>query len=291
MVNFILHVIIVICIYTIICTSLNFMFGYGGIISICHGAFFGIGAYSGALISLKLGLPFVLEIICASAIAGLSGLVIAAPTLRLAEDYMSLATYAFGVIVYTILNNWHSLTRGPLGLPGIPPIHIFSFSFNSLWSYTCLSIFFVIVTIVLLTSWIRSPFGKLLMAIREDHVAVSAIGKNVARYKLIATFVASFFAGLAGVLLAHYHTFIDPSSFQIHESFLILGMLILGGLGTTIGPIAGAVIMVLIPEALRFVGLPSSLAAHLRQIMFSVLLIVVLLKRKEGLFGKKYTYE
>lgn len=274
-------------IYAILSVSLNFMFGYAGIISICHGAFFGIGAYGGALISLKLGLPFVLELICASTVAGLCGLVIVAPTLRLEEDYLSLATYAFGVIVYTILNNWHSLTRGPLGLPGIPPIHILSFTFDSLWSYACLVIFLVAVTVAFTTSWVRSPFGKVLMAIREDRVAVSAIGKNVALFKIIATFVSTFLAGVAGVLLAHYLTFIDPSSFLINESFLILGMVIFGGIGTIIGPIAGAVIMVFIPEALRFVGLPSFYAAHLRQLIFSLLIIVVLLRRKQGLFGKK----
>ncbi len=286
MINFILHVAIIMGIYVILSVSLNFMFGFAGIISICHGAFFGIGAYAGALISLRLGLPFVLEIVCAATITGLCGLLIAAPTLRLEEDYMSLATYAFGVIVYTVLNNWHSLTRGPLGLPAIPPIHLFSFVFDDLWSYAGLVIFFVILTVTFTTSWVRSPFGKVLMAIREDHIAVSAIGKNVALFKIIAMFVSTSFAGVAGVLLAHYLTFIDPSSFLINESFLILGMVIFGGIGTIVGPIAGAVIMIFIPEALRFIGLPSFYAAHLRQLMFSMLLIVVLLKRKQGLFGK-----
>ena len=287
MVNFILHVVILMGIYGILSVSLNFMFGYGGIISICHGAFFGIGAYAGALISLKMGLPFFLEILCASTITGLAGLLIAVPTLRLEEDYMSLATYAFGVIVYTILNNWHSLTRGPLGLPGIPPVQLLSFTISGLWSYAGLVLFCLLVVTVVMAAWVRSPFGRVLMAIRDDHVAVAAIGKNVALFKIIATFVSTFFAGIAGVLLAHYLTFIDPSSFLIHESFLILGMVIFGGIGTIAGPVAGAAIMIFIPEALRFVGLPSLYAAHLRQIIFSVLIIAVLLKRRQGLLGKK----
>jgi branched-chain amino acid transport system permease protein len=273
-------------IYTILSVSLNFMLGYGGIISICHGAFFGIGAYAGALISLRLGLPFAIEILLASSIAGLCGLLIAAPTLRLEEDYMSLATYGFGVIVFTVLNNWHSLTRGPLGLPGIPRIHLFSFVFDQLWSYSCLVIFFVGITIVCLASWIRSPFGRVLIAIREDQIAVSAIGKNAAFFKLIATLVSAFFAGTAGVLLAHYLTFIDPSTFVIQESFVILGMVVFGGMGTIVGPIAGAVIMVLIPEVLRLIGLPSFYAAHLRQLIFCILIILIMLKRTEGLLGK-----
>jgi len=287
MVNFILHVVILMGIYGILSVSLNFMFGYGGIISICHGAFFGIGAYAGALISLKMGLPFLLEILCASTITGLAGLLIAVPTLRLEEDYMSLATYAFGVIVYTILNNWHSLTRGPLGLPGIPPVQLLSFTISGLWSYAGLVLFCLLGVTVVMAAWVRSPFGRVLMAIRDDHVAVAAIGKNVALFKIIATFVSTFFAGSAGVLLAHYLTFIDPSSFLIHESFLILGMVIFGGIGTIAGPVAGAAIMIFIPEALRFVGLPSLYAAHLRQIIFSVLIIAVLLKRRQGLLGKK----
>jgi len=286
-INFALHVIIVMGIYAILSVSLNFMFGYAGIISICHGAFFGIGAYAGALISLKLGLPFALEILVASTISGFAGLIITAPTLRLEEDYMSLATYAFGVIIFTVMSNWHSLTRGPLGLPGIPPIQIFSFQFVSLWAYAGLVVVFLGITVVCMASWVRSPFGKVLMAIREDHVAVSAIGKNVAMFKIIATFISAFFAGIAGVLLAHYLTFIDPTSFLINESFLVLGMVIFGGIGTITGPIAGAAILVFIPEALRFVGLPSFYAAHLRQIIFSLLIIVVLLKRKQGLLGKR----
>ena len=227
------------------------------------------------------------EVVFAGGIAGLCGVMIAGPTLRLEEDYMSLATYAFGVIVFTILNNWHSLTRGPLGLPGIPKIHFFSFRVDQLWSYAGLVIIFVFLTIIFTTAWIRSPFGKVLMAIREDQVAVSAIGKNVAFFKIIATVVSAFFAGIAGILLAHYLTFIDPSTFVIHESFVILGMVVFGGMGTILGPIAGAVIMVFVPEALRFVGLPSFYAAHLRQLMFSVLIIVMLLKRTQGLFGKE----
>ncbi len=287
MTNFFLHVLILMGIYTILSVSLNFMLGYAGIISICHSAFFGIGAYAGALISLKLGLPFLMEIILACCITGLCGLFIAAPTLRLDEDYMSLATYAFGVIVFTVLSNWHSLTRGPLGLPGIPRVQILSFVFDQMWSYALLVVFFVIVTLVCLTSWIRSPFGKLLMAIREDEIAVSAIGKNVAFYKIVATVVSAFFAGIAGVLLAHYLTFIDPSTFVIQESFIILGMVVFGGMGTIAGPVAGAITMVLIPEALRFVGLPSSYAAHVRQVMFCLLIILILLKRPQGLFGRQ----
>jgi len=287
LVNFLFHLLILMGIYTILSVSLNFMLGYGGIISICHGAFFGIGAYAGALISLKLGLPFVVEVVLAGTIAGLCGVMVAGPTLRLDEDYMSLATYAFGVIVFTVLNNWHSLTRGPLGLPGIPKIHLFSFVVDQLWSFACLVILFVAITIFCFTSWVRSPFGKVLTAIREDPVAASAVGKNVASFKIIATLVSTFFAGIAGVLLAHYLTFIDPTTFVIQESFVILGMVVFGGMGTILGPIAGALIMVFIPEALRFVGLSSFYAAHLRQLLFSALIILILLKRTQGLLGKE----
>ena len=287
MTNFLLHILILMGIYTILSVSLNFMLGYAGIISICHGAFFGIGAYAGALLALRTGLPFGLEVVIACSITGLCGLIIAAPTLRLDEDYMSLATYAFGVIVFTVLGNWHSVTRGPLGLPGIPRVQIFSLVFDQMWSDACLVIFFVIITLACLTSWLRSPFGKLLMAIREDQIAVSAVGKNVAFFKIVATVISAFFAGIAGVLLAHYLTFIDPSTFVIHESFIILGMVVFGGMGTIVGPIAGAITMVLIPEGLRFVGLPSFYAAHLRQVLFSVLIILILLKRPQGLCGKE----
>jgi branched-chain amino acid transport system permease protein len=284
--NVLFHLLIMSGIYIILALSLNLLLGYAGLFSVGHGAFYGIGAYAAAILATKLGFPFWSEILAAACIAGLCGFVIGFPTLRLRGDYLALATFGFAVIIYTIFNNWYDLTRGPLGIRGIPKVVLFSIPLTSLWSYTILVGFFVLLTIFCIRRLTRSAFGKVLEAIREDDVAAMAIGKNIAKFKVLAFVIAAFFAGIAGVLYAHYVTFIDPSSFLIQESFLIFSMVIFGGMGSLGGSILGAAILVILPEALRFLGLPSSVAANMRQMIFGGLIVFIINWRPEGLLGK-----
>jgi branched-chain amino acid transport system permease protein len=273
-------------IYIILALSLNLLLGYAGLFSVGHGAFYGIGAYAAAILATKLGFPFWGEILAAASIAGLCGFVIGFPTLRLRGDYLALATFGFAVIIYSVFNNWYDLTRGPLGIRGIPKVVLFSIPLTSLWSYTVLVGFFVLLTIFCIRRLTYSAFGKVLEAIREDDMAATAIGKNIAKFKVLAFVIAAFFAGIAGVLYAHYVTFIDPSSFLIQESFLIFSMVIFGGMGSIGGSILGAAILVILPEALRFLGLPSAVAANMRQLIFGVLIVFIINWRPEGLLGK-----
>jgi branched-chain amino acid transport system permease protein len=284
--NVVFHLLIMSGIYIILALSLNLLLGYAGLFSVGHGAFYGIGAYAGAILATKLGFPFWGEILAAACIAGLCGFVIGFPTLRLRGDYLALATFGFAVIIYSVFNNWYDLTRGPLGIRGIPKVVLFSIPLISLWSYTILVVFFVLLTLFCLRRLTRSAFGKVLEAIREDDVAAMAIGKNIAKFKVLAFVIAAFFAGIAGVLYAHYVTFIDPSSFLIQESFLIFSMVIFGGMGSLGGSILGAAILVILPEALRFLGLPSAVAANLRQMIFGGLIVFIINWRPEGLLGK-----
>jgi branched-chain amino acid transport system permease protein len=284
--NVVFHLLIMSGIYIILALSLNLLLGYAGLFSVGHGAFYGIGAYAGAILATKLGFPFWSEILAAACIAGLCGFVIGFPTLRLRGDYLALATFGFAVIIYSVFNNWYDLTRGPLGIRGIPKVVLFSIPLISLWSYTILVVFFVLLTLFCLRRLTRSAFGKVLEAIREDDVAAMAIGKNIAKFKVLAFVIAAFFAGIAGVLYAHYVTFIDPSSFLIQESFLIFSMVIFGGMGSLGGSILGAAILVILPEALRFLGLPSAVAANLRQMIFGGLIVFIINWRPEGLLGK-----
>jgi branched-chain amino acid transport system permease protein len=140
--------------------------------------------------------------------------------------------------------------------------------------------FFVIQRIV------NSPFGRILRAIREDETAALAVGKNVNKYKIIVFAIGAFFAGIAGSLYAHYITFIDPSSFTVMESITILLMVVFGGMGSLSGSFIGAAVLVILPELLRFVGMPSSIAAPLRQMIYGLLLVVLMLKRPQGIVGK-----
>ena len=144
---------------------------------------------------------------------------------------------------------------------------------------------FVLLTLIVIHRITSSPFGRVLKAIREDETAAQSLGKNTSRYKLLSFMVGAFFAGIAGSLYAHYITFIDPSSFTVMESITVLLMVIFGGMGSISGSIVGAVILVVIPELLRFVGLPSSIAAPMRQMLYGLLLVLLMLKRPQGLMG------
>ena len=166
-----------------------------------------------------------------AAAASIVGFVIAVPALRLKGDYLALATFGFAVIVYSIAKNWVSVTRGPLGLPGIPTFSLFGYQLSAIWSYLVLVAILVWFTTFVLSRVVNSPFGRIFRGIREDEIATSALGKDVNRHKVLAFVIGAFFAGIAGSLYAHYITFIDPSSFTIMESITILLMVVFGAWG------------------------------------------------------------
>lgn len=280
------HTLIMCGIYIILTTSLNLVAGYTGLFSFCHGAFYGIGAYAGALLSVKLGFPFWAEVVVAAFIAGIGGLVIGFPALRIRGGYLALATYGFAVIIFTVLNNWDSVTGGPLGIRGIPRVEVFGFVFSSLRSFALLVGFFVFITIFCLRRLTAAPFGKVLLSIREDETAALAIGKDIARFKVLSFTIGAFFAGVAGTLYAHYIRYIDPTAFQAKESFLVYSMVILGGRGSLLGSVLAAVILVFLPEVLRFVGLPSFYGAQIRMMIYGALVVVIVIYRPHGILGK-----
>jgi len=207
-------------------------------------------------------------------------------SLRLKGDYLALATFGAGLIVYSVAKNWVELTRGPMGLPGIPGFSILGFSLDSTWSYLILVIGFSLATVFVLNRLVGGAYGRVLRSIREDEIASETLGKDTAKYKLQVFVVGAFFAGIAGSLYAHYITFIDPSSFTVMESITILLMVIFGGMGSIKGSLAGAVLLVMFPEMLRFLGMPSSIAAPMRQMIYGLLLVVFMIKRPQGLLGK-----
>lgn len=283
---YLLHILTIAGIYIILTLSLNLIVGYTGIPSLGHAAFSAVGAYTSALLALRLGLPFWVGLIAAACVAAMFGVIIGFPSLRLKGDYLALATFGFAVIVYSILKNWISLTRGPMGLPGIPKPSIFGFEFDSIISYLVLVATLAALTTFVVRRIVKSPFGRVLKAIREDETAALAMGKDVIKYKILVFVIGAFFAGIAGSLYAHYITFIDPSSFTIMESILILLMVVFGGMASIPGSILGAVILILFPELLRFLGLPNSIAASTRQMIYGLLLVILMLKRPKGLIGE-----
>jgi len=284
--DYLLHIVILINIYIILVISLDLIAGYTGLLSIAHAAFYGIGAYATALLSLHFQTNFIFNMLFGIAGAAVLGVIIGFPSLRIHDDYFVIATFGFQMIVYSVFNNWVALTRGPLGIPGIPMASLFGFAIDNHWKFLILSAIFAFLAYLLVHKLVNSPYGRVLKAIREDEVFAQALGKNVNSYKIQVFVIGGALASIAGNLYAHYITFIDPTSFTILESILVISMVIIGGAGSLHGPVFGAVILVILPEALRFVGLPSSIAANLRQIFYGGLLVLAMLYRPQGLMGK-----
>jgi branched-chain amino acid transport system permease protein len=284
--EYLLHILILIGIYVILAESLNLIVGYTGLLSIAHAAFYGVGAYVAALMALNLGSPFLVNIICAVMITGLLGALVGIPSLRIKDHYFVIATFAFQIIVFSIMNNMVAFTGGPMGLPGIPQPVIFGWVISSHIEFLFLVSAFAVLVFWVCNCIIKSPFGRVLMAIREDEVFTLAAGKNVAAYKVAVFAIGSGLAAIAGALYAHYISFIDPTSFTVMESIFILSVVIIGGAGSLWGPVVGAVLLVMLPEVLRFVGMPSSIAANMRQILYGGLLVVFMMWRPQGLVGK-----
>ncbi len=284
--EYLLHILVISGIYMILSLSLNLIVGYTGLPALGHAAFSCIGAYTSALLALNLGVSPWIGVIAGAFLAAFFGLIIGFPSVRLKGDYLALSTFGAGVIVYLIAKNWVSLTRGPMGLPGIPGFSLFGHELSETWQYLLLVSAFVVLTTFIISRLVDAPFGRVLRGIREDEIAVMAFGRNTARFKLLAFVVGAFFAGIAGSLYAHYITFIDPSSFTVMESITILLMVIFGGMGSIEGSLMGAFLLVLVPELLRFVGLPSSVAAPLRQMLYGLILVVLMIKRPQGILGR-----
>jgi len=284
--EYFLHILILINIYIIIAISLNLIAGYTGLLSLAHAAFYGIGAYATALMWLYLGTGFWINIWIGILVSAILGIIISYPSLRIYDDYFAIATFGFQMIVFSIFNNWVDFTKGPLGIPGITLPSFFGYEISSHLGYFLLSGFFAIMVYWLMKRLVNSPFGLVLKGIREDEVFTKAAGKNITKYKILVFVIGGSMASIAGALYAHYISYIDPTSFTINESIFMLSIVIIGGMASLKGSILGAVILVILPEVLRFIGLPSSVAANLRQIFYGVLLVLFMMFRPRGFLGE-----
>lgn len=267
--------------------SANFPTGLANLLSICQAAFYGIGAYFSAYFLLHWDLPFIIVALAVMVLTGICSLVVAFASTRLKGDYFILATLAFQMIVFTILYNWTDVTNGPYGIAGIPSIKLFGLiSVSGVFGYFLLTTVVMLMVVFLFNNIKSSPYGRVLSAIRSNELAVLSMGRNPVRFKNLAFFISAAFSGLAGLLYASYISYIDPTSFTIDESIFILTALFIGGTGNVKGPIAGALFVVLVPEILRFVGLPNAVEANLRQIIYGLTLVLVMYFSPQGLWGK-----
>jgi branched-chain amino acid transport system permease protein len=286
-VEYLLHILIFMAIYAIAGASFNLLVGYAGLFSLAHAGLFGVGAYASALLTLRLDWPPLLAALAGMAIAAATSAVVALPSLRVSGDYLIVTSFGIQVLLYSLFLNWTSLTRGPMGLPGIPAASALGLEVRGHAGSLALALGALLLTVAVLRCVVVSPFGRVLRAIREDEVATSALGKDVYRFKVLAFVVAGMLAAVGGSLYAHYVSFIDPYSFTLDESVFMLSIVIVGGTATLRGPLVGAVILVGVPEMLRFLGLPQSAAAAIRQMFFGALLVLFMRLRPLGIVGEK----
>lgn len=274
--SYFLRIISLALIYLILTTGLNIIAGYTGQVSLGQAGLYGIGAYTGAILAAKLGMPFWVCLPAAMAVAGLFGLVLGAPTLKVSGHYLALITIGFGVIVEKLLVEWQFLTGGPMGL-AVPAITFFGHNLSEQGFYY-LSLVLCILTLWVTNNIIRSYFGRAFSAIRDNELAASCMGVNLTRYKLLAFVLSAVLAGAAGCLYAFYSAFISPDSFSFSLSIFFLLTIIVGGAGTIVGPIIGTLILVIIPEYLHF------LDKH-RLTIYGALLIVSVIGLPQGIVG------
>ena len=261
--------------------SLNLINGFTGQFSIGHAGFVAIGAYFSAYFSVNYGLnlanslgggkfgwimALTISTLIGAAVAGVAGLAVGIPSLRLRGDYLAIVTLGFGQIIVVFLNNIEAIGAAR-GFSGIPIVKSFFWIF-----------LIAILTIVIVYNIVNSAFGRALISIREDELAAEAMGVNTTRYKVMAFVISSAMAGAGGVLLAHFDGYLNPKSFEFIKSFEILIMIILGGLGSIVGSVLGAIVLTVLPEALR--GF-----AEYRMVIYSLLLIILMITRPQGLLG------
>ncbi len=286
--EYILHIIILILLYVMLSQSLTLTAGYSSLISLAHAGFYGIGAYTSAILSVDYGFPFLVTLPIAMLISGILAVFVSVIALRTVDDYFIIITLGIQIVAFSIMNNWMELTNGPLGIPDIPPISIFGFEFESKVSFLILTLILTALVFCILRNITKSPFGRILIALSEDEIFTKSLGKKVYQAKVTSFTIGAMFAAIPGVLYAHYISYIDPTSFTVDESIFILSIVIVGGMRNLWGVATAAAVLVILPEALRFVGMPSNIAANMRQIIYGLALVIMMFKYSKGFVSKTY---
>ena len=274
----IINVVILIELYILLVSSLNVINGYSGQFSVGQAAFYCVGAYTAGILSATYGLSFWLILPISGIVAAISSLLLSIPTAKLRGNYFTIVTLGMCEVVRLVCVNWKSLTRGPKGISGIPSPVFFGIKYqrNIFFFYV---LFVLCCLVIFLTSRIlKSRVGRAWLSIRENQDAASSLGIDAAKYKTLNLAYSAFWAGVAGCIYAYYQRFIAPEIFSIDESFNIMTMNVIGGQGTLLGPIVGAIVIKLITEAFRS-------ALQYRMLIYSALIIVMMWVRPQGLAG------
>lgn len=289
--NYWLSTINLIGITLIAATGLNILTGYCGQLSIGHAGFIAVGAYTAAVLTGKAGLPFLPSLLFSGLTAGFVGLIFGIPSLKIKGFYLAIATIAAQYIIIWIISSW-SLTGGQTGMP-VPYASIGGFAFTSQARMFFLIMVIAIIVIFYAKNLARTKVGRIFVAIRDNDLAAEVMGINLFYYKLLAFFIGCFFAGIAGSLLAHWIGFMNVQQFSLEQSILYIGMIIIGGLGTTLGPILGVVFIILLQQVLSlwlvpflaatFPTLPHGFTTGLAPMIFGLVIILFLVLEPRGL--------
>jgi branched-chain amino acid transport system permease protein len=276
-----LRVAITMMLYMVLALGLNFIPGFCGLLDLGFVGFYGIGAYTAGLLILKMGVSFWLVLPLAALNGAIWGILLGAPTLRLTGDYFAIVTFGFSEIVVLVITNWVSLTRGPMGLPGITPPTIFGYTFygESPYYYTIFAL--LVLTVIICRRLADSRLGRAFFAIREDEVAAAHCGIPIMPTKVIAFAISASLGAVGGAFFAAWFTFISPNMFKFWESVFVLCMIVLGGMGSIPGTILGAGILILLQETLRPFGV-------LRYVIFGLILILMMRFRPSGLLAVEH---
>ena len=265
-------------VYAIGITGLDLLFGYTGQISFGHAGFFGIGAYTSALLSKKLAIHPLITILIGIILASIIGMIIAVPATKLVKHFLSLLTIAFGQIIYLIISSAYEITGGSSGLGSIPDINLGFIKIDTNIKYAVFIWIIAAITFVIKNNIVNSRVGYAFLAVKENTVAANGLGVNTRRYKMLAFVLSAAFMALAGGLYAHMVGFIGPDSFNAATSQLFMVMLLFGGICTLEGPIIGAVLLILVRELLQAF-------ANFQVLIYAIFLIAVLFFFPSGLVG------
>lgn len=285
-----IHLAVLIAIYLILAQSYNLVFGLGGMFSLAHVAAYAIGAYTTALLATELEVGFLKCLLASALLAGLCALLVGAISLRLSQDYFSIGSLSFSAVVSALLVNWRSLTRGVLGIPGIPRPGFLRIDFNQSRNFLALAALVSASSLLILWVIFKSPYARSLRAQAQSETSAAALGRDIRLIKTTAFFFSSLFAGIAGSLFAYYLNYIDPTSFSLGEMVLVLTIVVVGRPGSFWGVCAATVLLVvLIPEGLRFLPIEPSILGPLRQMIHALILFVVVYVNRFRMFPVERT--
>ena len=281
--DYVVNILVFILIYAVLVQSLNLIMGYVGIISMGHAVFSAIGAYTAALISVHWGYNFLVGTVAGFLLATIVGALLAMPSLRVRDEYLIVFTVGFQMVAYEFMLTARGITEGQGGIPNIPFPKLFGFQFDTPFKFLPLALVMAVIGFAIVWRLVRSPFGRVLKAIREDESACRALGKNTLKFKVLVFALSGGIAAIAGSGLAYFITFISPVSFSVEISIFIIVMVILGGEANFWGPLVGAAILVGLPEVLRFLPGTAGIVDVLREIFYGLILVIMMIFRPKGI--------